>query len=101
MMLAASLRRIARFSGALSFRVRQRSSSKTTSRIQCSWFSMLQRARTIASNRFDDAGAGLLGQETGPQEWSGYPSILLQKSPSGPCEMEFCNNRIGAWAQAL
>ena len=42
MMLTASLRKIARFSGALSFLVRLPSSSKTTSSTQCSRFSMPQ-----------------------------------------------------------
>src|SRR2546430_6508579 len=52
--LSASLRRMARFSGPWSLRLRARSSSKTTSRTQCSWFSIPQWARVIASTRAGD-----------------------------------------------
>src|SRR5438128_9408732 len=54
--LSASLRRMARFSGPWSLRLRARSSSKTTSRTQCSWFSIPQWARVIASTRAGDHG---------------------------------------------
>src|SRR5947208_16701442 len=52
--LSASLRRMARFSGPWSLRLRARSSSKTTSRTQCSWFSIPQWARVIAITRDGD-----------------------------------------------
>src|SRR5947209_17962678 len=54
--LSASLRRMARFSGPWSLRLRARSSSKTTSWTQCSWFSIPQSARVIASTRAGDHG---------------------------------------------
>ena len=49
-MFSANLRSSARLAGALSFRLRARSSSKTTSRTQCSWFSIPQWERVIATN---------------------------------------------------
>src|SRR5260370_6469227 len=49
-MLRAKPRMTARFSGALSFLERLLSSSKTTSRTQCSWFSIVQCERWMRSN---------------------------------------------------
>src|SRR3954466_136467 len=72
-MLWASRRMTARFCGALSLRVRASSSWKTTSRVQWSWFSMLQWARTISASR--------LGETT--RDRATYRTEAARR-PSGP-----------------